>query len=113
MKQIKLQQGESFTMTFLIKENGIPSKLNIGEYIAIGFYDEFGGKYIVKSKDYNIKYDNKTKIYSVDIPGGITQNFIGNVDVEIVIYNDNKSLVSHADNIIKLYFQERKINMDI
>ena len=113
MKQIKLQQGESFMMTFVIKENGVPTPLNSGEYIAIGFYDEFGCKCIVKSKDYDMKYDNNTYVYSVNIPGSVTQDFIGSVDAEIVIYNDNKEFVSHADNIIKLYFQERKINMDI
>lgn len=113
MKQIKLQQGESFTMTFVIKENETPSSLNAGEYIAIGFYDELGCKYVLKSKDYDMKYDNNTKVYSVNIPGSITQNFVGNIDAEIVIYNDKKNFVSHADNIIKLYFQERKINMDI
>lgn len=113
MKQIRLQQGDSFMMNFVVKVNDQPQNLNNGENIAVGLYDEYGQKYVVTSSDGIIQNKSTSGFYSVMIPSSVTKNFQGNVDVEIVIYNSDGKKASHADNVIQLYFEERKINQDI
>lgn len=113
MKQIRLQQGDSFTMTFVLKENGEPHNIQAGEDIAIGFYDGYCEKYVAMLSKGDIRYGKSTGLYIAQIPSSITKNFIGNVDVEIVIFDKNKQDMSHADKKLKMFFEERRINEDI
>lgn len=113
MKQIKLQQGQAFKLQFFVMENNVPSKLKQGEYIAIGFYDEYCGKYVVKSNKNEINYDQKTGMYYVIIPSDITKAFSGNVDIEVAVYDNSSKNITPAKNIIQTYFEERKIIKDI
>ena len=117
MKQIKLQQGDTFTMTFVVKENGEPKDIRDNEDLAVGFYDEYGQKEVLK---YRVNGDVFKKLegvgkYQVYVSNQITKNFVGSIDVEIVVY-DIETLnpnVSHADKILKMFFEERRINEDL
>lgn len=113
MKQIKLQQGQAFKLQFFVMENNVPSKLKQGEYIAIGFYDEYCGKYVVKSNKNEIDYDQETGMYSVVIPSDITKRFAGNVDIEVAVYDNSGKNIAPAKNVVSTYFDERKIIKDI
>ena len=104
-------------MSFIIKDNGQPKDLNFGENMAVGLYDEYGTKYVMKYLNPNnygkIEYTNQTGKYKAFVSGEITKNFIGYVDVEIVIYDKQQNEISHADKVLKMFFEERKINDDI
>lgn len=118
MKQVRLQQGDSFAMNFIVKDNGQPKYIDSGENIAVGLYDEYGSKYVMKyiqDKDSCGKIEKTSQIggYRTFVPGDITKDFIGQVDVEIVIYDKQRNVISHADKVLKMFFEERKINNDI
>lgn len=113
MKQVRLQQGDSFTMTFILKENGEPHNIQAGEDLAVGFYTEQGGKVILKLSTGEITFTGTAGYYTAAISSSITKQFIGCVDIEIVVYNTDGEEVSHADKVLKMYFEERKINDDI
>lgn len=90
----RYQQGESIQINFVVKENGVPVLVGNDEYVAVGFYDEFCGKYIVSTKDGSIKLDKQTKTYHAVIPGSVTSGFSGDYDVEVAIYDKDKNNVS-------------------
>ena len=39
--------------------------------------------------------------------------FVGNVRVEIVVFKEDHSEISHADKVLQMFFEEREINSDI
>lgn len=110
---IKLQQGDSFTMNFVLKENNTPVNVGFNEDLAVGFYDENGNKYVIKLSQNQIHTTEKEGYYTASVPSEITKNFIGYVDIEIVIYDQSGNDVSHADKVLKMYFEERRINSEI
>lgn len=112
MKQKRLQSGDSFTMTFVVKENGQIHDIRVGEYIAVGLYDEYCNKCFLTSKDGKVRRIG-TGTYVAKFTGNMTQNLVGSVKSEIVIYDQEGNERSHADKIIPLYFDEREINCDI
>lgn len=89
MRQIRLQQGDSFAMNFIIKDKGKPTDIEIGEDIAVGLYDEYGNKYVMKYKETHQieKVAGQTGKYRCFVSSDITKNFVGLVDVEIVVYD--------------------------
>lgn len=114
MRQIKLQQGDTFSINFQIKSNGELQDLDNDETIAIGFYDEYGyGKVFKLNEKDGIQYTGNKGIYTLFVPNELTRHFIGNVSVELVVYSNGKGEVSHSNNIIQLFFEERIINKDI
>ena len=114
MNQIRLQQGDSFIMNFVMKKDGKPQYLQNTERIAVGFYNDYGNKYIVKSDNKQIIRDPKNEgHYYAIIPSDITKKFIGDIDVEIVVYDSHDKMVSHADRVLSLFFEERRINSEI
>lgn len=114
MRQIKLQQGDSFAMNFIVKNNGTPHDIEPGEDLAVGLYDDYGRKYIMKYKDGQIeKSPNQAGKYRAFVSSEVTKDFIGLVEVEIVVYDKSQEIVSHADKVLEMYFDERKINDDI
>lgn len=114
MKTIRLQQGDSFSMNFIIKENGVPTNIRPNEDLVIGFYDEFGDGNIIKlSNKQIVPQAKKPGYYVAFISHDITKNFIGLVNIEITIYDNSKKVVSHADKIIEMYFNERQNNYNI
>lgn len=114
-KIVRLQQGDSFSMNFVLKENGVPTSIDVqgGEDLAVGFYTEQGGKVILKLSTGDIVFTGTAGYYTAAISPSITKNFIGYVDIEIVVYNSSGDEVSHADKVLKMYFEERRINDDI
>lgn len=107
-------------MNFIIKENGTPQYIRNNENIAIGFYGEYGNKYVAKLLDRKenegqiTKDSSVTGKYTAFIPSEVTRNFSGNVDVEIVVFDRNSDQnVAHADNIIQMFFEDRRINDEL
>ena len=101
-------------MNFIIKENGVPTNIRPNEDIVIGFYDDFGEGSIIKfSKKQIVQQIKKPGCYTAFISHDITKNFIGLVNIEITIYDNSKKVVSHADKIIEMYFDERQNNYSI
>ena len=100
-------------MNFVLKENGVPVDIGFTEDIAVGFYDENGNKYIIKLSEGKINTTEKSGFYTAFIPSSITKDFIGYIDIEIVIYDKSGNDVSHADKVLKMYFEERRINNEL
>ena len=113
MQQVRLRSGDSFTMNFVIREDGVPTKLHKNEDIAVGFYSECGYKYIAKFSSGDIQKGDKDGYYTVSIPNTISKHFIDNVDVEIVIYDSLNKQTSHAQKVLNMNFQPRRINCEI
>ena len=103
-------------MNFIVKNNGQLEDIAPNEDIAVGFYDEYGFKSVLKMSNGDIERTDVGK-YRAFVSSDVTKNFIGNVDVEIVVYDEangyDERNVSHADKVLKMYFEERKINEDI
>ena len=114
-KIVRLQQGDSFTMNFIVRENGIPKDIDVGnEDIIVGFYDQNDYKYVIKFSDGKINpVNNAIGCYHTTISSDVTKNFVGYVDVEIAVQDIQSNDISHADKILKMYFDERKLNEDI
>ena len=112
---VRLIQGQSFSFSFTLSENGYPVNIGQNEDIAVGFYPESSRsqKYIAKFSTGEVKYMNKQGNYQVTIDGTQSTQFVGNVRVEIAIFKTDHSEISHADKVLQMFFEEREINSDI
>lgn len=112
MKQVKLQQGDSFVMTISNKIDGNFIDLSSGEQVVIGFYDEYCNKYTMKLSKSNL-HKVSQGIYQTTISHDVTKNFIGNIEVQVAIVSSSENSVAHAKKNATIYFEERKLNNEI
>ena len=105
---VRLIQGQSFSFSFTLSENGYPVNIGQNEDIAVGFYPESS-----RSQKYIAKFSTGQGNYQVTIDGTQSMQFVGNVRVEIAIFKTDHSEISHADKVLQMFFEERVINSDI
>lgn len=112
---MRLIQGQSFSFSFTLSENGSPANIGLDEDIAVGFYPESGRceKYVAKYSTGEIQYMNKQGNYQITIDGEKSMQFVGNVRVEIAVFKKDHTEISHADKVLQMFFEERELNNDI
>lgn len=116
MRIAKLQQGDPITLNIVYKENGQAKELD-GRKIAIGFYPQndqcvsvvfkensTDGTPVITRNGFNL---------CLFVPSTITKKFIGPVDVEMALYTEDRQSISHADKILQIIFDPRRLNKEI
>lgn len=108
-----MQQGDTFNMMFVYKEDGVATLIPDGYDLFIGFYDKVGRLlHSGTTADGSIVLI-RDRTYRMQVGHEASMKMLGKVTVEITLANTDGEVVDHALDIITLNFMRRYNNETI
>lgn len=107
--EIIVSQGNTFTMTFSYKEDGVQKNLPDGYDMIVGLYD-YTGKIVLDARVSNGRLSFDGERYVLKVKHDESVLMIGFVTVELTIIDSNLDIVEHATDTIHLKFSQRNNN---
>lgn len=114
MGGLPIQQGDTFGLKFQYKEDDTPMDLPEGYDMLVAIYDLMSkpikvGRVSDGSILTNLPADEtETKTYTLPITHTESMTMMGRVEIEVTIYNANKTVVDSARQIVTLTFEPRR-----
>ena len=108
-----MQQGDTFNMMFVYKEDGVATIIPDGYDLVIGFYDKEGRLLHSGSTADNSIVLIRDRTYRMQVGHEASMRMVGKVTVEITLANTNCEVVDHALDLITLNFVKRYNNETI
>ena len=103
------QQGDSTAFTMTHKVNDTPTDIGEGYTLAVGFYDFAGNQLLKLTTDEGISRVD-TGTYYVFLSHTVTEDWVGDILLEFVIYNADGSVADATEQRCILPFEPRKLN---
>lgn len=109
-EKITIEQGDTFTVEFVYKEDNVQTAFPEGYDIAAGFYDTAGNElYVARLMEGGIAQTSEST-FAMNVPHYASATMKGRVTMELAILDENKSFVDFASENITFSFQQRKMN---